>query len=165
MLIIGIFNPNFITSDTNQIVCSEEGCSGTYTGAEFINGSDIAHQFSNKMSKQVGEKLKELYAKGKYVKVDFNALKMSTEGMGSGKVIYKLFIPFITVKNKCESYTSFDHVGGWNHRPALTARKAQLKKVLMRGGKLNISSLKKTHEGLQEYWIQWKNKVTQSSCK
>ena len=84
--------------------------------------------------------------------------------MGSGNVIYKLSIPFIRVKEKCDSYTSFDHVGGWNHSPALTARKTQLKNVLMKGEKLAISNLKTTPEGLQEYWIQWKNKVTQASC-
>jgi hypothetical protein len=31
--------------------------------------------------------------------------------------------------------------------------------------KLDISELKTTPEGLQEYWIQWKNKVTQAMCE
>jgi len=35
----------------------------------------------------------------------------------------------------------------------------------MEGHELNISDLKTTREGLQEYWIQWKNKKTQSDCK
>ncbi len=30
----------------NGIECAEGGCQGTYEGAEFIKGSDIAHQFS-----------------------------------------------------------------------------------------------------------------------
>ena len=85
--------------------------------------------------------------------------------MGSGKVVYKLIIPFISVTEKCEAFTSFDHVGGWNHSPALTARKAQLEKILLPGEKLNISHLKTTPEGLQEYWIQWKNKKLQVDCK
>ena len=47
---------------------------------------------------------------------------MSTKGMGSGNVIYKLSIPFVRVSEKCDAYTSFDHVGGWNHSPTLTER-------------------------------------------
>lgn len=117
------------------------------------------------MSVAVGDKLKELFNKGDYAKVDFNNIEMTTQGMGSGNVVYYLKIPFKRVKEKCDAYTSFDHVGGWNHRPALSARKRQLQKALMPGHKLYISDLKTTPEGLQEHWIQWKNKVTQSMCK
>ncbi len=89
---------------------------------------------------------------------------MSTVGMGSGNVTYTLKIPFVFVNEKCEAYTSFDHVGGWNHTPALNARKMQLSKVLLEGEELYISELKMTNEGLQEYWIQWKNKDLQTVC-
>jgi hypothetical protein len=147
------------------ITCFENSCEGTYEGPEFINGSDIAHQFSNKMSHIVGDKLKEFYTNGNYKKVDFSKIHMTTRGMGSGQVVYKLFIPFISVKEKCDAYTSFDHVGGWNHTPALSQRKLQLSEVLMEGHKLNVSDLKTTSEGLQEYWIQWKNKTIQFSCQ
>ncbi len=153
------------TQKENEIECTENGCSGTYTGAEFINGNDIAHQFSNKMSQAVGNKLKELYHDNKYKKVDFSSIKMTTKGMGSGKVIYYLFIPFSSVESKCDGYTSFDHVGGWNHTPALNRRKKELESVTMEGHNLDISEIKKTQEGLQEYWIQWKNKKTQSDCE
>lgn len=151
--------------ENNTIKCTETGCRGIYSGPEFINGKDIAHQFSNKMSTAVGMKLKEFYQEKKYKKVDLNSIQMTTEGMGSGKVIYSLFIPFIAVDSKCEAYTSFDHVGGWNHEPALNRRKKELEGVTMKGHDLNISELKKTPEGLQEYWIQWKNKITQSDCE
>lgn len=147
------------------IKCSKNGCIGTYEGVEFINGSDIAHQFSNKMSRAVGKKLKELYSEKDYRKVNFSEIKMTTLGMGSGKVIFKLSIPFISVKEKCNAFTSFDHVGGWNHTPDLLKRKQELSNVLMKNHELNISELKITREGLQEYWIQWKNKKTQSDCK
>ncbi|MHA7059117.1 hypothetical protein ACWGOQ_0017960 [Aquimarina sp. M1] len=147
------------------INCTDQECCGHYKGAEFINGSDIAHQFSNKISTEVGDKLKELFKKGKYSKVDFDRIIMTTEGMGSGNVIYYIKIPFERVIAKCDAYTSFDHVGGWNHAPALEARKKQLTNALMDKQTLVISDLKKTPEGLQEYWIQWKNKVTQSMCK
>ncbi|GAA3643490.1 hypothetical protein [Flavivirga jejuensis] len=152
------------SKDKTKITCTKNGCEGFYKGPEFIDGSDIAHQFSNKMSSAVGDKLKELYKKGEYSKVDFSNITMTTKGMGSGTVIYKLSIPFISVKETCDAYTSFDHVGGWNHKPALSRRKAELSKVLMEGESLDISDLKTTPEGLQEYWIQWKNKMTQSNC-
>ena len=149
----------------NTIECSNNECFGQYEGAEFLNGSDIAHQFSNKMSAEVGDKLKELFMLGVYSKVDFDNIIMTTKGMGSGNVIYYLKIPFKRVDTKCEAYTSFDHVGGWNHTPALGARVKQLENALIENQKLDISDLKTTSQGLQEHWIQWKNKVIQSMCK
>lgn len=151
-------------SRKNTIKCTDKQCSGTYVGVEFINTSDVAHQFSNRMSEKVGDKLKELYKNGTYAKVDFSRITMSTEGMGSGKVIYKLTIPFKNVKEKCQAATSFDHAGGWNHAPELSIRKTQLKSALLHGENLDISELMKTPEGLQEYWIQWKNKEVQAHC-
>tara|TARA_B100001063_G_C16774420_1_gene564002 strand:+ start:1403 stop:2323 length:921 start_codon:yes stop_codon:yes gene_type:complete len=149
----------------NTITCTDNNCQGTYQGKEFINGSDVAHQFSNTMSAKVGDQLKALYKAGKYSKVDFSKIEMTTKGMGSGTVTYYLKIPFVRVAKKCDAYTSFDHVGGWNHTPALSQRKEQLKGALMNGQKLDISDLKTTKEGLQEYWIQWKNKITQAECE
>ena len=148
----------------SKITCTDQSCEGSYTGPEFIAGSDVAHQFSNKMSARVGDQLKELYKKEKYVKVDFSNILMSTKGMGSGYVTYFLKISFVAVSKKCDAYTSFDHVGGWNHKPALSARKNQLSKALLPGETLDISDLKTTDEGLQEYWIQWKNKTVQFDC-
>lgn len=152
-------------TEDSKITCTSKACYGTYTGAEFINGDDVAHQFSNKMSGAVGSKLKELFHQEKYSKVDFSGIIMTTSGMGSGKVTYYLKIPFKRVSTACEAYTSFDHVGGWNHRPALEERKKQLGKALMKNHELDISALKTTPEGLQEYWIQWKNQGTQSMCE
>lgn len=151
--------------NSEPIKCTNNECYGQYEGAEFINGADIAHQFSNKMSAAVGDKLKELFMKGEYSKVDFDKIVMTTTGMGSRNVVYYLKIPFKRVDTKCEAYTSFDHVGGWNHSPALTARKKQLSNALMSNHQLDISELKTTPEGLQEYWIQWKNKATQAMCE
>src|SRR5690349_17165469 len=152
-------------SDKTKIICTDKGCEGEYIGEEFIKGSDVAHQFSNEMSRVVGDKLKELYKNQKYVKVDFSKIMMSTEGMGTGKVVYKLTIPFEEVAGKCQAYTSFDHVGGWNHSPELSKRKSQLSNALLKGEKLEVSDLKTTKEGLQEYWIQWKNKEIQAECE
>lgn len=148
----------------NNITCTNEGCKGFYEGPEFLNGSDVAHQFSNEMSEKVGEKLKELYQSKNYSKVDFDKIEISTIGMNSGNVKYNLEIPFGKVKNKCDAYTSFDHVGGWNHKPALEERKIQLQNALLKDDSLNISKLQITQEGLHEYWIQWKNKDLQKDC-
>lgn len=151
-------------SDSSAITCTELDCRGSYTGPEFIGTSDVARQFSNQMSAKVGDQLKALYQTGKYVKVDFSKIEMSTEGMGSGTVHYSLVIPFKKVENKCQAFTSFDHVGGWDHSPELKKRKLQLQTELMPGEKLEISKLQKTPEGLQEHWIQWKNKDVQLEC-
>ena len=148
-----------------SVLCYDNHCQGTYQGPEFINGSDIAHQFSNTMSAKVGDQLKALYNADKYSKVDFDNIIMTTEGMGSGVVTYYLKIPFIQITEKCNAYTAFDHVGGWNHAPALSQRKAQLKKALMKDHQLDISTLKTTKEGLQEYWIQWQHKIVQAECE
>jgi hypothetical protein len=149
----------------SHIVCTDNRCDGIYIGPEFISGSDIAHQFSNKICKSVGTKLKELYKAGKYCKVDFGKIRVTTDGMGTGNVTYKIAIPFIRVKEKCQAYTSFDHAGGWNHKPALHERKIHLKSILMRSEVLDISDLNQTKEGLQEYWIQWKDKKLQAECE
>jgi hypothetical protein len=160
-----VFFFGFTKIDNSYITCSNHECQGQYVGAEFINGSDIAHQFSNTMSAKVGDKLKELFKNSEYSQVDFDNIEMTTNGMGSGNVTYYLKIPFKRVNSKCEAYTSFDHVGGWSHKPALEVRKKQLEKALIKNNQLYVSDLKTTPEGLQEHWIQWKNKITQSMCK
>lgn len=148
----------------HQITCTDASCFGKYSGQEVIHGSDVAHQFSNKMSKAVGDKLKELYNTNKFSKVDFENIHMSTKGMGTGNVTYELVIPFVRVSTKCAAYTSFDHSGGWNHYPAISKRKERLNTVLLTSDSLDISPLKTTPEGLQEFWIQWRNKDLQADC-
>ena len=131
-------NASKYTYSIQTPVCTEEGCSGKYTGPEFVDeqtalelnltGTDIAHNYSNLMAKHVGEQLKALYNQGKYVKVDLANIQMSTKGMNDGDeyVEYEITIPFIRVKSKYEAMTSFDHCGGWGHPPELAKRKAQL---------------------------------------
>ena len=46
-----------------------------------------------------------------------------------------------------------------------SAFSAEEKKALMNNHELDISNLKTTTEGLQEYWIQWQNQAIQSMCK
>ena len=154
-------------------ICTEKGCSGKYSGPEFVDeetarelnltGTDIAHNYSNLMAKYVGEQLKLLFKQGKYVKVDFANIRMSTKGMNDGDeyVEYELNIPFVEVQTKHEAMTSFDHCGGWGHPPELAERKAQLLNSpsrIVKNNKLWISPLLKTPEGLEEYWIQWQHR-------
>ena len=161
-------------------ICSNTGCKGTYTGPEFETGNDIAHDYSNVITKAVAAKLKELYKSGDYVKVNFDGIKLSTKGMGTGNVVYKVEIPFESVNNKCDARTGFAHVGGWGHPGAgVNKRKDELfndstkdstgKSVRTNPvvGTINdMESSKKTStpEGLIEYWIQWKHSSLQSDC-
>ena len=145
------------------IVCTNKGCEGTYFGPEFVNGSDVAHQFSNKMAAKIGDKLKDLFKNGKYAKVDLRNIEMTTAGMGTGNVEFSIKVPLVRVKERCDAYTSFDHSGGWNHEPNLKARLKELNTALITGDSFDISPLKITKEGLQEYWIQWRNKEAQGT--
>lgn len=153
-------------------ICNETGCYGVYRGVEFVhpkfieqlhlNGTDVAHQYSNKISEYVGKTLKKLYLEGKYSKVDFKRIRMSTTGMGSGYnyVEYYVEIPFKRVPKE-QAMTAFDHCGGWGHVPDLKQRKFDLLKSpnsVVKHKRLFISRLFITKEGLQEYWIQWRHK-------
>jgi hypothetical protein len=169
--------------------CNDNGCSGKYVGPEFKDDKDVAHQYSNVITKAVATKLKELYTKGKFVKVNFDGIKLSTKGMGSGNVEYEVEIPFTSVQNKCEARTGFGHVGGWGHEGAgVSKRKSEIyndvktdpttKKPIFdqKGNQIRTnpvvgtiqdmeeSKRTSTPEGLVEYWIQWKHSDYQSDC-
>lgn len=150
---------------SGEITCTDSSCFGAYTGPEFVKGSDVAHQFSNTMSAKVGAQLKLMYKEKKFSKVNFSKIEMTTKGMGTGTVTYFLKVPFKRVQQACDAYTSFDHCGGWNHSPAIEARKRQLQKALLLEDSLDVSPLLITKEGLQEYWIQWRNKLVQNGCQ
>lgn len=152
-------------------ICTDSACYGQYQGVEFVspeyidrlqlNGTDVAHQYSNKISQYVGLKLKQLYQVGLYSKVDFRRIRMNTKGMNSGSnhVVYQIYIPFERVP-KNEAMTAFDHCGGWGHRPELEKRMKTLLSSpnnIVKNKRLWISKLNKTKEGLQEYWIQWQH--------
>ncbi|WP_144666965.1 hypothetical protein [Dokdonia sp. Hel_I_53] len=46
---------NVATENEQGIICTNNGCTGKYSGPEFIDGDDVAHQFSNEMSAAVGD--------------------------------------------------------------------------------------------------------------
>jgi hypothetical protein len=154
-------------------VCTDEAVSGCYKGVEFVDqeyaeklhltGTDIAHNYSNLISRYVGDHLKKLYREGKYSKVDLKHIQMTTKGMGDGDryVEYCIRIPFVKTSKK-KAMTGFDHSGGWGHTPDLRQRKKDLLKgSIVKRKKLFISPLHKTPEGLEEYWIQWQHSALQ----
>jgi hypothetical protein len=150
----------------STITCNEFGCSGRYIGPEFDNSKpkgkkDIAHQFSNKIADRVGDELKKLYIQNKYSKVDLENISMSTQDMnGTGNVTYKIHIPFVQVSDSCDAFTAFDHRGGWNH----IIKERGVRKEFVNKRDVQLIE-KKTKEGLQEFWIQFKHKDYQSGCK
>ena len=163
---------------SEEPVCTESGCKGKYTGPESkkMGGNkkdDIAHQYSNVITKAVAAKLKDLYKNGIYSRVNFSGIKMTTEGMGTGNVIFTVDIPFERANNKCDARTGFAHVGGWGHEPELTKRKKEIWGYIPPGksrntvvdNHLDVSQLTTTPEGLEEYWIQWKHWDYQSDCE
>jgi hypothetical protein len=152
--------------------CTDSACFGTYRGVEFVaekyikklrlNGTDVAHQYSNKIAEYVGKKLKQLYRDSLYSRVNFRKIKMQTKGMGDGDdyVEYFIYIPFERVPKQL-AMTAFDHCGGWGHKPDLKQRIRALihhPSKVVRNKRLWISRLMKTKEGLQEYWIQWRHR-------
>ena len=150
------------------LVCNDSFCSVNYSGPEFTihKGEiiDTAHRMSNLISGEVGKKLKSLFDKKKYAKVDFNKVRMTSIDMDNlGSVKLEIFIPFKCVKTPCEARTGFDHSGGWDHDPEIEIRKKKLSGIAV-CEELEISSLIKTPENFQEYWIQWKHKDFQANC-
>ena len=150
------------------LVCKDSFCKVNYYGPEFAIHKfkiiDTAHRMSNLISGEVGKKLKSLFDKKKYAKVDLNKIRMTSIDMDNlGSVKLEIFIPFKRVKTPCEARTGFDHSGGWDHDPAIEKRKKQLLGIAV-CEQLEISSLIKTPENFQEYWIQWKHKDFQENC-
>ena len=150
------------------IVCNDSFCKVNYSGPEFTihKGEiiDTAHRMSNLISGVVGKKLKNLFDKKKYAKVDLKKIRMTSINMDNlGSVKLEIFIPLKRVKNPCEARTGFDHSGGWDHDPDIEKSKKKLSGIAV-CEQLEISPLIKTPENFQEYWIQWKHKDFQVNC-
>ncbi|GAB5417778.1 MAG: hypothetical protein Crog4KO_24730 [Crocinitomicaceae bacterium] len=157
--------PDDFLANRSRIECEGSICSGEYIGPEYYESEDIAHQFSNLIADSVSAILKRRYERGAYSRVSFNNIVMRTSGMGTGNVTYQILIPLERVYEECEAKTAFDHSGGWGHSPDLKRRKKELSTALLPNDKLDISPLKITSEGLQEYWIQWRHKEVQKECE
>ena len=85
------------------IVCNDSFCKVNYYGPEFAIHKfkiiDTAHRMSNLISGEVGKKLKSLFDKKKYAKVDLKKIRMTSIDMDNlCSVKLEIFIPFKRVK-------------------------------------------------------------------
>lgn len=62
-------------AQTSNLNCNDKQCAGSYEGPEFIDGSDVAHQFSNEMASEVGVKQKHFIKKVNTEKLTFRTLQ------------------------------------------------------------------------------------------
>jgi len=152
----------------DSIRINMDGFTGYYRGPEFNEEGDIAHQFSNKAAKVIGEFLKESYRAKNYLKVHIQGIKITTQGLDQeDSVYYSLSIPFQQA-NPCTAHTGIEHCGSWNYQPKLflNQRLERQKKALqtISKGKMNCK-LFVTPEGFQEYWIFFKHLTYQGNCK
>jgi len=152
--------------DTLEI--SVHGFKGTFQGPEFNEAGDIAHQFSNKAAKLIGDFLKECYLKKTYLRIHFPQLKVVTKGLDQqDSVYYSLEIPFKQA-TACSAHTGIEHCGSWNYQPKLwlNQRLKQQKKAL---SKISIGRMEcaffESSEGFQEYWIAFHHKNYQAGCQ
>lgn len=152
----------------DSITIRDNGLTGYFKGPEYNEQGDIAHQFSNKVAKQVGEYLKARYTKKCYLKIDLDQVKITTEGLDQqDSVYYTIAMPFKRVK-KCDAFTGIEHCGSWNYQPKffLNRRFNTLKEHLAADWSVGKMEYKyyKSAEGFQEYWIQFKHKDFQQEC-
>ena len=105
-----------VKDNINTTTISDKGFSGKYVGLEFDKNGDVAHQFSNKVTKIIGKYLKESYSRGVFLKIDFKNTKIKTTGLNlKGYVEFVIEMPFIQV-SKRNAFTGLVHCGTWvNH--------------------------------------------------
>jgi hypothetical protein len=152
----------------DSIALSDQGFKGYYQGPEFNEQGDIAHQFSNKAAKQIGDYLKVAYGKKTYLKIDFKRIKIVTRGLDQEDSVYYLIeIPFQSA-GQCTAHTGIEHCGSWNYQPKLFLNQ-RLKKQKQSLTKISVGKMDchffTSSEGFQEYWIAFHHKDYQNGCK
>ena len=181
----GLEDPNSIKNielelkkfgDVKILRVDKEGFYGKYVGPEWLckvapakckePNHDIAHLFSNKVSHVIGAFLKKSYKSGKYLKIDFDNVSITTRGKDQkAKVEFIIKMPFIKT-SKCDAFTSITQRGTWVNEDNLTLD-PRYKKILK-----NVKNISEdyeqvyftTPEGYKEYWVQFKHKDYQSKC-
>lgn len=172
-------NPNHSLNKTQQsniqqapkydsIVVTTKGFKGYYQGPEFNEQGDIAHQFSNKAARVIGEYLKEYYRQKTYLRIDLKRTKITTRGLDQeANVYYLLEIPFQSA-GPCSAHTGIEHCGSWNYRPKLFLNQ-RLKKQKQALTNISVGKMEcrffTSNEGFQEYWIAFHHKDYQNGCK
>ena len=151
----------------NTTSISSKGFYGKYMGVEFNQNGDVAHQFSNKVTKIIGKYLKESYSRGEYLKIDLKNTKIKTTDLDlKGNVKFIIYMPFIKV-NKCDAFTGLIHCGTWvNQKSVILDNRieTQLRKLKSISIGKPDQGYFKTPEGYKEYWVQFKHKKYQTNC-
>jgi hypothetical protein len=152
----------------DSIRISDTGLIGYFKGPEFDEDGDIGHQFSNTVAKIVGQYLKEAYTNERYLKVNFNKLKITTKGLDQkDSVHYIMEMPFLKV-SKCKAFTGIEHCGSWNDQPMIILDERMTELTTNLKSKYSVGKMEqkfiRTPEGLVEYWIQFKHKDYQKTC-
>jgi len=152
----------------DSIRISDAGLVGYFKGPEFNEDGDVGHQFSNTVARTVGQYLKEAYTHQRYLKVDFNKIKITTKGLDQkDNVHYTMNMPFVKV-SKCQAFTGIEHCGSWNDQPMVILNRRMTELTEKLKSKYSIGKMEqkfiRTPEGLVEYWIQFKHKDYQQAC-
>jgi hypothetical protein len=147
---------------------------GSYNGPEFVSeaeakrlgikGTDVAHQFSNRMSEAVAETLREHAAAGRPIRADLQKIRLETKDMNRvGDVMYTITVPFVEVP-RAQAATHFDHRGGWGHEGEdVDAWRKRLRERY--GVEPECSPTMRTPEGLVETWCQWGDAPTDRTAR
>ena len=149
--------------DYDHIDVTEAGVQGRYEGPEFVlaaeaerlglRGTDLAHQFSNRVTDVVSSELRRRTSAGAPARVDLDGIRMTTDGMnGFGDVVYTLTVPIVAADAETAT-TAFEHRGGWGHEPE--DPEGWQARVFKHPGAA-CSPVLRTSEGLTELWCQWR---------
>jgi len=157
------------TPKYDSIVMTNIGFKGYYQGPEYNEQGDLAHQFSNKAARLIGDFLKKAYNKQNYLKVNFKKTKIYTKNLDQkDSVYYEIDMPFERV-TKCKAFTGIEHCGSWDQQPKeeITERLLKLKKGLREHCSIGAMEYQYfvSNEGFQEYWVQFMHRDYQVPCK
>jgi hypothetical protein len=149
-----------------QIKISSNEFVASYTGPDFANGEDIAHQLSNFVADTLGKYLKAEYKKGAYKKIDFEKTKIQTLKNHPDSVYFTIQMPLLNASN-CEAFTCVDHRGSWVHNTKKTDNDlkdflASIRKVENHKEEIKLFQ---TTSGYYEYWVQFRHPIIQETCK
>lgn len=138
----------------------------TYTGPDFLNGEDIAHQLSNFVADTLGKYLKAAFKKGNFKKIDFEKTKIETNKNHPDSVYYTIYMPFSSV-TKCEAFTCIDHRGSWVRNTKKTDNDLHefVTSISKSTNHKEEIKLFQTTTGYYEYWVQFRHPILQESCK
>lgn len=138
----------------------------SYTGPDFLNGEDIAHQLSNFVADTLGKYLKAEFKKGNFKKIDLEKTKIETNKNHPDSVYYTIYMPLSSV-TKCEAFTCIDHRGSWVRNIKKTDNDLHefITSISKSTNHKEEIKLFQTSSGYYEYWVQFRHPILQENCK